>query len=90
MLALARSMTTKVNLNMVPRVNVVKSNMTSRFRDFVRMNPLMFLGSKVGDDPQKIFDCVYMMLSAMGVTYRDKVELCSYQLRNVSRIWYTQ
>ena len=54
LLALARSMTSQANLRMVPRVNVVNSTMTSRLKDFVRMNPPIFLGSKVGEDPQKV------------------------------------
>ena len=37
------------NLNMMPRV--VESTMTSRLRDFVRMNPPIFLGSKVNENP---------------------------------------
>ena len=38
---------------MAPRVNVVEINMKSRLRDSVRRNPPIFLGSKVGADPQK-------------------------------------
>ena len=30
------------------------------------------------------------MLSAMGVTSMEKAELASYQLRDISQIWYTQ
>ena len=33
---------------------------------------------------------VYKVLSAMGVTYREKSELGLYQLRDVSQKWYTQ
>ena len=51
LLALARVVTTQANLKMVPRMNVVETTMTSRLRDFVRMNPPIFLGSKVGEDP---------------------------------------
>ena len=50
---------------MMPRV--VDSIMTSRLRDFVRMNPPMFLGSKVNEDPQEFLDGVYNVLSAMGL-----------------------
>ena len=85
-LALARAVTTQVNLSMVLRV--VESTMTSRLRDFMRMNPPIFLRSKV-EDPQEFLG-VYKVLSAMGVTSRDKTELTSYQLRDVSKIWYTQ
>ena len=68
LLALDRTMTTQVDLGMVPRVNVVENIMTSRLKDFVRMNPPIFLGSKVGEDPQEFLYGVYKVLSAMGVT----------------------
>ena len=48
------------------------------------MNPPISLGSKVGEDPQEFLDGVYKVLSAMGVTPRDKVELASYQLREAN------
>ncbi|TMW87254.1 hypothetical protein EJD97_020207 [Solanum chilense] len=70
--------------------NVVESTMTSRLRDFARMNPPIFLVSKVGEDPQEFLDGVYRIFSAMRVTSKGKVELASYQLRDVSQIWYTQ
>ncbi|TMW81050.1 hypothetical protein EJD97_012431 [Solanum chilense] len=72
LLDLARSMTTYVNRGIEPKVNIVESTITSRLRDFVRMNPPIFLGSKVGEDPQEFLDGVYKMLSAMGVTSREK------------------
>ena len=40
--------------------------MSSRLRDFVRMNPPIFVGSKEGKDPQEFLDIVYKVLSAMG------------------------
>ena len=51
-LALAQAVTTQVNLSIVPKPNVVESTMTSRLRDFVRMNPPIFICSKMGEDPQ--------------------------------------
>ena len=78
----------RVNLNMMPRV--VERTITSRLRDFLRMNPPIFLGSKLNEDPQEFLHKVYKFLSAMGVTSREKAELASYQLRDVSQIWYTQ
>ena len=56
----------------------------------MKMNPPIFLGSKVVEDPQKYLDKIYKVLSAMGVTSREKVDFSSYQLRDVSKIWYTQ
>ena len=52
LIALARAVTTQENLSIVPRVNIVVSNMKSRLIYFVRMNPPIFLGSKVGEYPQ--------------------------------------
>ena len=83
-------MTTQLNLIMVPRVNFLEITMTFRLVYFVRMDPPFFLGSKVGEDPQEFLDGVYKVLSTMEVTCREKGELASYQLRDVSQIWYTQ
>ena len=56
LIVMARSMTMQANLSIVPRANKVESTMTSRLRDFVRMNPRIFLVSKVGEDPQEFID----------------------------------
>ena len=45
-------MTIHVNRGVEPTVNIIESIMTSRLRDFVRMNPPIFLGSKVVENPQ--------------------------------------
>ena len=50
---------------MVPRVNVLESTMKSSLRDFLRMNPSIFIGSKVGEDPQELLNSVYKVFSAM-------------------------
>ena len=71
-------MTTQLNLSMMPREDVVERNMTSGSRYFMRMNPPIFHGYKVGEDPQDFLDRVYKKLSSMGVTCRDKAELASY------------
>ena len=63
---------------MVPRVNVVESTMTSRLKDFVRINPPIFICSKVGEDPQEFLDGLYKVLTAMGVTSREEADLASY------------
>ena len=72
-------MTTFVNRGTEPRLNVVESNMTSRLRDFVRINPPIFIVSKVNEDPQEFLYGVYNVLSAMGVTSWKKAELSSYK-----------
>ena len=89
-LTLAQAMMTQVNKDVGPRVNAIESTMASRLRDFVRMNPLVFLGSKVGEDPQEFLNVVYKIVNAMGVTSREKAELVSYQLKEVGKVWFTQ
>ena len=50
------------------RVNAIESDMDSRLRDFMRINHPIFLGSKVGEDPQEFLHDVYKVVSAIGVT----------------------
>ena len=61
-----RASTTHVNMGIPPRVNVVESTMTSRLGEFFKMNALIFLGYKFGENPQEFLDGVYKVLSAMG------------------------
>ena len=51
-LVLARAMNNQSKLSSIPRVSVVERTMTCRFRDFVRMNPPIFLGFKMVEDRQ--------------------------------------
>ena len=76
-----------MNRGVDPRLNFVESTLTSRFRDSMRINHPIFLGSKVGEDPQEFLYGVCKVLSAMGVTSREKAELSSYQLREVAQVW---
>ena len=64
--------------------------MTSRLSDFVRKNHPIFLVSKEGEDPQKFIDELYKIVHPMGVNSGEKEELISYQLKDVSQLWYTQ
>uniref|UniRef100_M1DP86 Gag-pol protein n=1 Tax=Solanum tuberosum TaxID=4113 RepID=M1DP86_SOLTU len=89
-LTLTRAMTTQENIDMGPRVNANESTVASRLRDFVRMNPLIFLVSKVGEDPQEFLDEFYKIVYAMRVSFREKAELASHQLKYVSQVWFTQ
>ncbi|TMX02267.1 hypothetical protein EJD97_022190 [Solanum chilense] len=75
LLTIARAVTTQVNRDIGPRVNAMQSTMTAILRDFVRMNPLILFGSKVGEYPQAFLDEVYKIEHAMGVTSKKKVLL---------------
>ncbi|KAH0784217.1 hypothetical protein KY290_003815 [Solanum tuberosum] len=54
------------------------------------MNLLKFLGLQVGENPQNFIDEVKKIFEVMQVTGNEKVELASYQLKDVAHIWYTQ
>lgn len=75
LLILARAMTTQVNRDAWPKVNALQSTMTCILCDFVWMNPPTFLVSKVGEKHKEFLDCLYKVLSSMGVTCREKAEL---------------
>ena len=74
------------------RVQVKQNDNTtaSRIRYFTRMNPPTFFGSKVEEDPQGFIDEVFNVLDAMGISYQEKAELASYQLKDVTHVWYEQ
>ena len=57
---------------------------TSRVRDFTRINPPEFYGSKVEENSQEFIDEVYKVLAIMTVTSEKKVELAAYQLKGTT------
>ena len=67
-------------------VNENGGSITARVRDFVRMNPPEFLGSQANEDPQNFLDEIKKIFEVMQVTRNDRVELASYQLKDVSHI----
>ena len=66
------------------------STKDSRLRNFSRINPPMFFGSKVSEDPQDFLDNVYKILYAMGVSSNEKANLAAYRLKDVGQTWHTQ
>ena len=62
-------------------------SMADRLRDFTRMNPPIFVGSKTSDDHQELVDEVHKILVSMRATYTKKAELASYQLKDVAHTW---
>lgn len=50
-----------------------------RVRDFMRMNPPEFYGSKVNEDPHELIDEAYKLMTIMGVRSEEKA---SWRLTN--------
>ncbi|TMX04501.1 hypothetical protein EJD97_007966 [Solanum chilense] len=71
-------------------VNENGGSVVARVFVFVSMNAPEFLGSQAYEDSQNLLDKIKKIFKVMHVTWNDPVELPSYQLKDVSHIWYTQ
>ena len=40
------------------------------------------------EDPRGFIDEVFKVVDAMGVTPRERMDLASYQLKDVSQVWF--
>ena len=69
----AQAITTQANMEVAPRENQHASTMAIHLRDFTRMNPFMYFGSKFDEDPQDFLDDVYKILFTMGVSTTEKI-----------------
>ena len=49
----AQAIMAQANMEVVPQENQYARTMASRLRDFMRINPLIFFGSKVDEDPEE-------------------------------------
>ncbi|WMV50487.1 hypothetical protein MTR67_043872 [Solanum verrucosum] len=87
---LAQSEANQNNQQVPVPTNGNGGSVAARVHDFVRMNPPEFPGSQVGEDPQNFIDEVKKIFVVMQVTRNDRVELRSYQLKDVGHIWFTQ
>lgn len=58
--------------------NLVANTAEDRNRDFIPMNPTLFIGSKSVEDTQEFLDIVQMVTVIMGVTSSKSVYLASY------------
>ncbi|XP_049397311.1 uncharacterized protein LOC125861463 [Solanum stenotomum] len=59
-------------------------------RDFARINPPEFHGSKVDEDPERFIDEVYKALDIIGVSSQKNEKLAAYQLKDVTQVWFNQ
>ncbi|KAH0682275.1 hypothetical protein KY289_020027 [Solanum tuberosum] len=80
---LAHSVTNQNNQQVPVPANTSGGSVTARVNDSVRMIPPEFLGSQIGEDPQNFIDEVKKIFGVMQVTGNDRVELASYQLKDV-------
>ena len=58
-----------------PRKNPHASTMARRMKDFTRMNPSVYFGSKTNEDTQEFVDEVSKILCAISVNEEEKAEL---------------
>jgi len=61
-------MTTQANREDFTAVNANMGTTATRIRDFTRMKPSEFHGSKVDEDPQEFIDKVYKIVGIMEVS----------------------
>ena len=83
-------MTDQANQGVRPHVNPNKSSPAYRIQDSLRMNPQTLHLTKVDEDPQGFIDNVFKVEDATGVTSRDKLEIASYQFKDVVQVYLEQ
>jgi len=77
---LDQAITAQANREANSPMNPNVSTTTARIRDFTRMNPLKFHGSKLDEDPKEFIDEVYKIVGIMVLSTVEKVELAACQL----------
>ena len=55
-----------------------------RIRDFLKLDPLAFIGSDPNEDPQDFIDQIQCTLDVMHVSGIEAIELAAYRLKGVA------
>ena len=73
-----------------PAAQVAPNAQSIVIRDFLRMTPPTFSGTKVEEDPEEFLEAVKRVCDIMRLADVDKVDCCLYQLNDVARSWAEQ
>ncbi len=63
---------------------------TSRIREFLGMNPPSFMGLSTTEDLENFIKELKKIFDVMYVADTERVELATYQLKDVAQVWFTQ
>ena len=63
-------------------------NERSLIHVFLRMNPPSFADSSTSKDPENVVEELKEVFNVMPVVDTERVEVASYQLKNVGRTWF--
>ena len=86
----AQAMTAQANQEVVTRPHQEVTTMASCLRDFTRMNPLASTGLGSRKTPKNSLMNFYKILLAIGFPTSEKVELFTYQLKDMVQSWFMQ
>lgn len=67
--------------------NNQEASTSIKIKDLLRMNPPVFIGSKIDEDLKNFIDKVWKVLKEMDATDTKGVKFSSYQLKNLDHIW---
>nr|XP_009803916.1 PREDICTED: uncharacterized protein LOC104249233 [Nicotiana sylvestris] len=69
-------------------LGIADRSVSARVRDFINLDPLVFIGVDPNADPQDFLDLMQRTLQIIHATDIESVEFTSYRLRDVAVTWY--